>query len=127
MIDIKKIYKPLALIVVFLLFSFTILHLTQDRELIIGEWVSTEDNNWKLVFNHQGKCYDYYQGKLESTYTYSISEETADNGVVFSYLKLVEVSDNDVLQYDINALDENNLALNFLGDLNEKLMLFEKQ
>lgn len=124
---IKKIQKVILLVVVLVSSSFTIFQLTQEKDLIIGEWKSIEDNNWKLNFNNQGKCYDYYQGKLETTYFYSITEETATNGVVFSYLKLVNITDsNDSYNYEINALNEHDLALDYLGNLNESLMLFEK-
>jgi len=125
---LKNTHKVIALITGLVLSSFTISQLTQEEDLIIGEWVSIEDNNWRLNFNNQGKCYDYYQGTIETTYFYSITEETANNGVVFSYLKLVNINDSDdVYNYEINALNENDLALDYQGDLNEKLMLFEKQ
>ena len=125
---LKNTHKVIALITGLVLSSFTISQLTQEEDLIIGEWVSIEDNNWRLNFNNQGKCYDYYQGTLETTYVYSITEETANNGVVFSYLMLVNVNDiEEVYNYEINALSENDLALDYQGDLNEKLMLFEKQ
>lgn len=125
---LKNTHKAIALITIIMLSSFTISQLIQEEDLIIGEWVSIEDSNWRLNFNNQGKCYDYYQGILETTYFYSITEETANNGVVFSYLKLVNINDSDdVYNYEINALNENNLALDYQGDLNEKLMLFEKQ
>lgn len=125
---LKNTNKIIALITIIMLSSFTISQLIQEEDLIIGEWVSIEDSNWRLNFNNQGKCYDYYQGILETTYFYSITEETANNGVIFSYLKLVNINDSDdVYNYEINALNENNLALDYQGDLNEKLMLFEKQ
>jgi hypothetical protein len=125
---LKNTHKVIALITIIMLSSFTISQLIQEEDLIIGEWVSIEDSNWRLNYNNQGKCYDYYQGILETTYFYSITEETANNGVIFSYLKLVNINDSDdVYNYEINALNENNLALDYQGDLNEKLMLFEKQ
>ena len=44
------------------------------------------------------------------------------------YLNEVNVNDiEEVYNYEINALSENDLALDYQGDLNEKLMLFEKQ
>ncbi|UJH66291.1 hypothetical protein [Allomuricauda sp. SCSIO 65647] len=124
----KKKYQAITIFTVLIFLSFSILPVTQDQQLIVGEWISIDDSNWKLKFNNQGKCYDYYEGTLETTYYYTVTEKTASNGVVFSYLKLVNINDSsDVYNYEINALNRNNLALNYLGDLNEKLMLFEKQ
>ena len=46
---IKKIQKVILLVVVLVSSSFTIFQLTQEKDLIIGEWKSIEDNNWKLI------------------------------------------------------------------------------
>ena len=124
--NIKQVYKALTITVVFLLSSFTIIQLTQDRELIIGTWNYAGETNNKWIFTDD-RCIWEYNGEVINTFTYSISEEIADNGIVFSYLKLVRVGNNDVFEYDINALDANNLTLDYQGDLSEKLMLFEKQ
>ena len=120
--------KIITLFVLIIISGFTLSHLPQERALIIGTWTSQDDNNWKLIFNSDGKCMDYYEGIPDKTYNYFIAEETASNGVVFSYLKLVNVHDSsDEYNYEINSLTENRLALNYLGNLNEKLLLFEKQ
>ena len=123
----QKTYKTLIIAIILALSSFTILQFKQEKELIVGTWNYIDEVNNKWIFT-KDQCLWQYDNETIDTFTYHITEETATNGVVFSYLKLVNISDSsDVYDYEINALNENNLALDYLGDLNEKLMLFEKQ
>lgn len=123
---IKKIHKAIALIPILLLSSFTILESNQEKVLIIGTWNYVNEPNNKWIFTND-KCSWEFNGDLIDVFTYQITEETATNGVVFSYLKLVNINDsNDSYNYEINALNEHDLALDYLGNLNESLMLFEK-
>lgn len=100
-----KHFKGIGIIVLFLgLVSFTIFQTMQeDEELIVGTWIPEGCSECEWIFTDDGKCYDYYEGKLDNTYTYSIRKSRASNGVVFSYLKIVKSNDsNDTYEYDIN-------------------------
>ncbi len=123
--------NKIILIVVGLLaiLSFTIMQLSQEEEEIIGTWVNTESVKSKWVFNTNGKCYDYYDNALTDTYTYSIREETSGNGKLkHSFLKLININDStDEYEYEINALGEGKMSLDYLGDTSAKLILFDKQ
>lgn len=121
----KKIGGGIFLSLIIILLSFTQLKPIQEQQLIIGTWNYVGETNNKWIFTND-RCSWEYNGNLIDTFTYQITEDAADNGVVFSYLILQNVDNNDVYYYEINALTEDNLALDYQGDLNEKLMLFEK-
>lgn len=134
-IDCKKtkIMKHLkaTFLIVFLLTlaSFTILKVSEnDKELIIGTWIPEGCSECKWVFTNQGKLYDYYQGNIDSTYDYSISEFTATNGVVFSHLKITNVNNLlDTYEYDINGISDGEMYLDYLGDMSAKLSKYTKE
>ncbi len=105
--------------------SFTTLSSTQEKELIIGNWHYEDEVYNKWVFTND-KCFWKYNGDITDTFNYQITEAAADNGIDFSCLKLVDISNNDVYEYEINALTEDHLTLDYLGDMSVKLMMFEK-
>lgn len=88
--------------------------LAQDeRNLILGSWVSEEDSNWKMVFTKDNICNWYYEGELSSSYTYAISNTSpqCDQEVYISeltsYLSLTDVSDSiDQYCYEIYGFSE---------------------
>ena len=84
-----------------LFFSIGLDALAQDeRDLILGSWVSEEDSNWKMVFTKDDTCNWYYEDELSSSYTYAISNTSPQCGQevyiseLTSYLSLIDVSDS---------------------------------
>lgn len=125
----KRINKVIAIIIVLItIFSYTIIRLSQENELIIGTWINSETPEWKWQFKTDGKCYDYLNGQLSDTYTYSITEEVSKSGKLkFSFLKLVNIyKANDEYEYEINTLSTNKLVLEYLEGSGGKLIYFEK-
>lgn len=82
----------------------------------MGTWVSKEDSKFKRVFNLSGKSFSYYDGELLDTYNYEITEEVSSNGkIILEFLKLIDVLDNtDTYEFEINAIDDDILVLEFL-------------
>ncbi|CAL2087592.1 hypothetical protein [Tenacibaculum sp. 190524A05c] len=123
--------RKITLFILFVLSlaSFTIIQTIQnDKELIIGTWIPEGCLECKLVFTTNGKLYDYYQGSIDNTYNYSISESTASNGVTFSYLKTVNINDpKDTNEYDINGLNDTVMYLDYLGDRSTNLLKYTRQ
>ena len=108
--------------------GFSVIQITQKEEQLIGSWTFKNESNNKWIFT-ETYCKWEYNGKLIESFTYEVSEEKSTNGkLTFSILKLVNVNDvNDVYKYDINALGDDKMALDYLGDMNTKLMFFTKE
>ncbi|WP_299105715.1 hypothetical protein [uncultured Tenacibaculum sp.] len=126
-----KYVKGIGIIVLLLvLVNFTFLQTMQeDEELIIGKWIPEGCPKCELVFTEDGKCYDYYEGKLDNTYTYFIYEETSDNGKLkFSTLKKININDpSDTYEYDINGLNEKVMYLDYQRDMNCNLLKYTRK
>ncbi|MEE9406689.1 MAG: hypothetical protein V3V28_01315 [Polaribacter sp.] len=117
----KNIKKIGLLTTLILLVSFTVLQISQEKEKIIGAWISEGAPNSKWVFKNDGKCYDYLDGNLDKTYYYSIETTTPQCfeevpvGELFSYLKVVNIADsNDYYCYEILSLDDYDLQIRWL-------------
>ncbi|MEN8125890.1 MAG: hypothetical protein ABFR32_12265 [Bacteroidota bacterium] len=124
-----KTKKAIIITIVLLaIFSFTMIQLNQEKELIIGTWINSETPEWKWHFKTDGKCYDYLGGQLSDTYTYSITEEVSKNGKLkHSFLRLVNIyKANDEYEYEINTLNTNKLVLEYLDGSRSKLIYFNK-
>lgn len=84
---------------------------------IVNTWCSEEDNNWKLVFTSDYKCYQYYSNTLKETDTYTISNTSPQCGMSVpitnytSYLKLKNASTGDSICYEINGITEKTMSL----------------
>ncbi|MEN8125892.1 MAG: hypothetical protein ABFR32_12275 [Bacteroidota bacterium] len=128
-----KTKKAIIITIVLLaIFSFTMIQLNQEKELIIGTWINSETPEWKWVFKTDGKCYDYLRDKLSDTYIYSIetrSPQCGQNiptGELFSYLKLTNVNNNqDQYCYEILSLNDEWLQIRWLE--RGGFILFKKQ
>ena len=107
------------------------------EEVIIGTWVSEEDNNWTIEFTQTGLYYDHYQGEYSDTYNYEIVNisplcgydvPVADNTQYLILSKPLEGTDK--LCYTINGFHRSSperltLSLTFVG--NGGYLLFIKQ
>lgn len=105
---------------------------TEDSQNIKGTWINEETPEWKWVISSDGKCYDYYKGSLETTYTFTLETtspqcgQEVPTGEFFLYLKLVDVSDiSEVYCYEIASLSDQYLQIRYLP--RSKFMLFKKQ
>jgi hypothetical protein len=118
----KSIKKGIILILGLVLVSFTVFqNLTKEKDLIIGTWISKDSPKSKWVFKKDGKCYDYYDGKLDNIYYYSINTTSPQCsqkvlvGELYSYLKIKNIKDNnDFYCYEIISLDKIDLQLRLL-------------
>ncbi len=92
-----------------------------SNDSIIGVWIAEDDNNSKLIFLDNGKCEEYYENKLESEYNFSISNnstqcnESVHTDGNTSYLRMVDVNNNDEYCYEINGITSTKLSLRFLN------------
>lgn len=114
----NKKFLGVALITLLAILSFTVVQLSGEKEDIIGTWVSEDTPEWKWVFKSDGKCYDYYDGVLTDTYTYTLSTSSPQCGQVvptgdkFTYLKLVDDKDStNTFCYEVFSLDKTNLEI----------------
>jgi hypothetical protein len=120
-----KILKPTLLITILIaVFGFnTVSNISaqEEKNLIIGTWISTDDVNLKKVFQTDGKCLDYYNGQLTTTYSFSIERtspqcgQSVPIGNLFSYLKIVNLDDsNDFYCYEILSLNAQYLQIRWI-------------
>ena len=95
---------------------FLLTQQNREEELIKGAWIPEGCSTCQWVFK-DGKCYRYYDGELKFTYNYEIYEGKSVNGrFTFSFLKLTDTSNpNRIFEYEINALGEEKMALEYLG------------
>ena len=114
----NKKFLGVVLIALMAILSFTVVQLSGEKEDIIGIWVSEDTPEWKWVFKSDGKCYDYYNGVLTDTYTYTLSTTSPQCGQVvptgdkFTYLKLVNDKDSNLtFCYEVFSLDKTNLEI----------------
>lgn len=107
----------LILIPLFLLVSFRVLIAQKENNKLVGIWISTEDTKWVWDFKTDGKLYSYYEGKLINTYSYSVEStspqcgKVVDVGVNFSYLKLIDLSDQNAQCYEFYGFSDEYLQL----------------
>ena len=114
----NKKFLGVVLIALMAILSFTVVQLSGEKEDIIGTWVSEDTPEWKRIFKEDGKCYDYYNGVLTDTYTYTLSTTSPQCGQVvptgdkFTYLKLVNDKDSNLtFCYEVFSLDKTNLEI----------------
>ena len=94
-------------------------YLIDERNNIIGTFVSEEDLKWTVEFSSNGKCYDYYDGTLVATSSYSLSNATpqcgtnvlVDENQKTSYLSLTDDTDGISICYAINGVTSSMLSL----------------
>ncbi|MDT7832220.1 hypothetical protein RQM59_07500 [Flavobacteriaceae bacterium S356] len=123
--------KLSILLLSILIASFTIYQLNQESQDIIGIWKSDDTPEWKLEFKNTGTCFWYYTGEPTKEFTYSIETTTPQCnqnvpiGDKFSYLKLVDNSNQEQWCYEIFGLDQTGMQIRLLG--RSKSMFFTKQ
>ena len=123
LIDMKEIKRISLIVILTVIVGFSIVsQISQEKELIIGTWISVEDPEWKWVFTKEGKCFDYYNNELSVVYNYSIEttspqcEQEVSVGELFSYLVLINTKDtNDKSCYEIFSLDEKTLQIRYFN------------
>ena len=107
-------------------------YLIDERNSIIGTFVSEEDGRWAMVFSSNGKCYNYYDGTLTSTCSYFLSNTTPQCGISVlidenqetSYLTLTNDANNISVCYEINGIT-SVLSLTMLSS--QKLLILTRQ
>lgn len=125
----KKLKIIIVVFISFILYGFVTQQLNQDKELIIGTWLSDGSGSSKWIFTQDKKLKRINSDQLYKTYHYSIIEEKSINRkLTFSYLKLININNNnEVIEYEINALGNGKMALDYLGDTATKLLYFTKE
>ena len=85
--------------------------------MIVGSWEESE-TNWKLVFT-SNICYEYFDGKMVTTYNYKLSNNGIQCGQKVyvnkneqtSYLHMTDRSNGAQTCYEINGVDKTSLSL----------------
>jgi hypothetical protein len=97
---------------------------------LIGHWISKDDTKWVWDFKTDGKLYSYYEGKLIDTYSYSVETtspqcgKVVDVGANFSYLKLIDLSDQYSECYEFYSFSDEYIQLRRFDQ--SKFMSFKK-
>ena len=128
---INKTATKIVGILVLIIMGFTIYQSTvvqEETQLIIGTWVCEETPDWKLEFTSNNVCFWHStDGEIEE-YTFTIEGNMAPNNVEHTILKLIRVNQpSEILDYEINGLSDNDLYLDYLGDMSVKLIHFRRQ
>ena len=115
------------------LISFTMLQ-TKEIDIIVGTWKPKGSPNNSWVFTSDGKCYQYSATDVTDVYNYSISTTSPQCGYAvnvgpnFSYLKLINVNNaEDIYCYEITTLNNEFLALIYLGGASYQPSVFKRQ
>lgn len=96
---------------------------------ILGNWISNDDNQWKLTFLNNGIRKDYYANELQETVTYTIQSNSCENesSVGLTYLKTVD-SNNHIKCFEILSVNyEGNNKLSLMDIDRGKILIFTKQ
>lgn len=129
----KILKNPGKILLVTLLLVFVINYSNAqdntEEKLIQGTWSFSDSPNTKWQFKDDGKCYDYLDGILLDTYTYSIIEEKLENGKTGeSVLTLVNTNNPDeTYLYTIDKLNTGKLWLEYEVGFRDKYISFKRQ
>lgn len=131
----KTSSKIIAIFLLISIVGFTISQspLVQEKKrLIIGTWICDGDNNWKINFDNNGVCYQYYTNESTEEYTYIIDSELSDNGLEHPFIKLTTVNSkvSDVgeeTEYTIIGLGERKMILEYYTGIGISYTHFTKQ
>ena len=129
----KTLKNPGKILLVTLLLVFVINYSNAqdntEEKLIQGTWSFSDSPNTKWQFKDDGKCYDYLDGILLDTYTYSIIEEKLENGKTGeSVLTLVNTNNPDeTYLYTIDKLNTGKLWLEYEVGFRDKYISFKRQ
>jgi hypothetical protein len=87
-------------------------YLVEDySEEILGEWRSKDDKKSVVVFNEDGAFKSVYDEEELSSGSWRIEEERGEFDVSFY---LYQEVDEEVYEYEIASIDEENLSLIYL-------------
>jgi len=131
----KTSSKIIGILLLISIVGFTISQspLVQEKKrLIIGTWICDGDNNWKIKFDNNGVCYQYYTNKPKEEYTYIIDSELSDSGLEHPFIKLTTVNSKvsevgEVIEYAINGLGERKMILEYNTGIGISYTHFTKQ
>ncbi|MDX5478835.1 hypothetical protein [Fontibacter flavus] len=111
----------LILISISSLVGFRLIFNQMTNQNMIGIWISTDDTKWIWEFKNDGKIYDYYNGKLTGTYSFSLEKTSpqcgmiVDEGPLFEYLRITNIHDSqDIRCYEILSKNEEYLQIRLL-------------
>ena len=123
--------KLIGLFLFIIIVGFTIFQsytVEQEKQLIVGTWACNSTPNWKIEFESTGKCNWYYPNEPTEVYYYTIYSEYTPNGIEHTFLKLVNINNqNEIFEYSINSIVDNILTLETLGGFGDKYLYFTKQ
>ncbi len=122
----KNLNIKIITILSVLLFGFIAQQVNQENQLIIGTWYFENEasNLWEFT---NDRCIWKNDGKITDVFTYSIVKEKSKNGKLdFSFLKLIHLNNGEIFEYEINSLGNDKMTLDYLGDMNTKLIYFRK-
>ena len=124
----KTTIKALLGFLLITILGFAISNNPQERELIIGKWNSEGCSSCIWEFKEDGKCYDYYKGRLDTTYNWEITYHKTPSGLTFGHLTLINVDDpKDIYEYRINGLGEKGMHLEYNTGVGLSQLFFERQ
>lgn len=128
--NLKRTGKTILATFIFMaIFSFTNAQEKMEDQLIQGTWTFSDSPNTKWEFKEDGKCYDFLEGILLDTYTYTIIDEKSENGEIKgSVLTLVNTENPDEsYMYNINKLNSGKLWLEHAIGFRGKYIAFTKE
>ena len=125
----KLIVTALMIVLVLAVGLFTSAFTTPQEE-IIATWVSQDDPLYKIEFTDDGLRKEYYEGILQDTYYYFITNickgQTLQNEELF--LKTVDIDTQNEITCDIlEAVNNENSGILSITTERGKLLLFNKE
>ena len=131
----KTSSKIIGILLLISIVGFTISQsslVQEEKQLIIGTWICDGDNNWKIKFDNNGVCYQYYTNESSEEYTYIIDSEFSYSGLEHTFLKLTTVNSKvsevgEEIEYTINGLGERKMILEYNTGIGISYTHFTKQ
>ncbi|MDC7998639.1 hypothetical protein [Gilvibacter sediminis] len=120
----------LILLATFLSGAFINCSNADTENLLIGEWVSETDSNWRIEFDYDGRCFWHYEGEPTDEFEYNLSNESLQCGYSFpkadgqyEYLRLTDREGRQTYCYEVLGIDQESLSLRTI-DLGVKNFIF---
>jgi len=98
------------------------------EEDILGNWISNDDELWRIIFSSDGERKDYYENILVDAYTYSITNSCNEQVLQDElFLKTID-NENDITCNILNGFhkDENGIITLSITSERGILNLFTK-
>lgn len=93
---------------------------------IKGKWINDKTPGWKWEFKSDGKCYNYYDGTLTKTFSYSIFTENTPSGRTLEFLKMVNINNQNEYIYELDIFNDK-LTVVYVKGANQRPMVFTKE